>query len=86
MSLWDWTLKAYAQGGVPEACLALQDAHGQNTSLLLWSGLGGGPPIPRPCWRWPPTSRPAPGTALALVPRAGNVRRALKAPARRSRR
>lgn len=37
MSLWDWTLKAYAQPGVPEACLALQDDHGQNTSLLLWA-------------------------------------------------
>lgn len=37
MALWDWTLKAYGQAGVPEACLALQDAHGQNTSLLLWA-------------------------------------------------
>jgi uncharacterized protein (TIGR02444 family) len=37
MSLWDWTLRAYGQAGVPEACLALQDDHGQNTSLLLWA-------------------------------------------------
>ena len=37
MALWDWTLKAYGQPGVPEACLALQDDHGQNTSLLLWA-------------------------------------------------
>ena len=37
MALWDWTLKAYGQAGVPEACLTLQDAHGQNTSLLLWA-------------------------------------------------
>jgi uncharacterized protein (TIGR02444 family) len=37
MSLWDWTLEAYARPGVPEACLTLQDAHGQNTSLLLWA-------------------------------------------------
>ena len=37
MALWDWMLKAYAQPGVPEACLALQDGHGQNTSLLLWA-------------------------------------------------
>lgn len=37
MSLWDWTLRAYAQPGVPEACLDLQDRHGQNTSLLLWA-------------------------------------------------
>jgi uncharacterized protein (TIGR02444 family) len=37
MSLWDWTLKAYGQAGVPQACLTLQDDHGQNTSLLLWA-------------------------------------------------
>jgi len=37
MSLWDWTLKAYAQPGAPEACLALQDEFGQNTSFLLWA-------------------------------------------------
>jgi uncharacterized protein (TIGR02444 family) len=37
MSLWDWTLKAYAQPGVPEACLRLQDVLGQNTDLLLWA-------------------------------------------------
>ena len=37
MSLWDWTLAAYALPGTPEACLALQDQHGQNTSLLLWA-------------------------------------------------
>ena len=37
MSLWDWTLDAYGRPGVPEACLSLQDDHGQNTSLLLWA-------------------------------------------------
>jgi uncharacterized protein (TIGR02444 family) len=37
MALWDWTLNAYAQPGVPETCLALQDDHGQNTPLLLWA-------------------------------------------------
>ena len=37
MGLWDWTLEAYAQPGVPAACLTLQDDHGQNTSLLLWA-------------------------------------------------
>lgn len=37
MSLWDWTLEAYARPGVPEACLALQDDHGLNTSFLLWA-------------------------------------------------
>lgn len=37
MALWDWTLEAYSQAGVPEACLTLQDRYGQNTSLLLWA-------------------------------------------------
>lgn len=37
MGLWDETLKAYARPGVPEACLVLQDSHGQNTTLLLWA-------------------------------------------------
>jgi uncharacterized protein (TIGR02444 family) len=37
MGLRDWTLEAYGQPGVPEACLALQDTHGQMTSFLLWA-------------------------------------------------
>jgi uncharacterized protein (TIGR02444 family) len=37
VGIWDWALEAYARPGVAEACLALQDAHGQNTSLLLWA-------------------------------------------------
>jgi uncharacterized protein (TIGR02444 family) len=37
MSLWGWTLEAYARPGVPEICLQLQDDHGQNTSFLLWA-------------------------------------------------
>jgi len=43
MSLWDWTLHAYGRPGVPEATLALQDAHGQNTSFLLWAVWAEGP-------------------------------------------
>jgi uncharacterized protein (TIGR02444 family) len=39
--LWDWTLAAYGRAGVPEACLHLQDQHGQNTSLLLWAAWAG---------------------------------------------
>jgi uncharacterized protein (TIGR02444 family) len=35
--IWEWALAAYARPGVPDACLALQDVHGQNTSLLLWA-------------------------------------------------
>ncbi|MBU1375321.1 MAG: TIGR02444 family protein [Alphaproteobacteria bacterium] len=37
MAIWDWVLEAYGRPGVPEACLTLQDVHGQNTSLLLWA-------------------------------------------------
>ncbi len=37
MSLWDWTLAAYGREGTPQATLALQDGHGQNTSFLLWA-------------------------------------------------
>ena len=77
MSLWEWTLEAYGQPGVPEACLALQDQYGQNTSLLLWAV-------------WAETDDPdllaraADAAhlweATALVPLRA-VRRALKAPA-----
>jgi uncharacterized protein (TIGR02444 family) len=74
MALWDWTLQAYGQAGVPEACLRLQDEFGQNTSLLLWAVwaettdpavLGRAADIAR---RW---------EALALAP-IRTVRRALK--------
>lgn len=37
MRLWDWALKAYARQPVAEACLHLQDAHGQNVPYLLWA-------------------------------------------------
>ena len=43
MSLWAWALEAYGQPGVPEATLALQDSHGQNTSFLLWAVWAEGP-------------------------------------------
>lgn len=35
--LWDWALDAYARQPVAEACLHLQDAHGQNVPYLLWA-------------------------------------------------
>jgi uncharacterized protein (TIGR02444 family) len=75
MGLWDWTLEAYGQPGVPEACLTLQDEHGQMTSFLLWAVwaetadaalLARAADIAR---RW---------DALALTP-TRDVRRALKA-------
>jgi len=37
MGIWEWVLEAYALEGAPEACLTLQDRHGQNTSFLLWA-------------------------------------------------
>ena len=37
MRLWDWALEAYARQPVAEACLHLQDAHGQNVPYLLWA-------------------------------------------------
>jgi uncharacterized protein (TIGR02444 family) len=39
--LWDWALRAYAGEGVAEACLALQDDHGQCVPLLLWAAWRG---------------------------------------------
>jgi uncharacterized protein (TIGR02444 family) len=36
VSLWDFALWLYARPGVEAACLALQDAHDQCVSLLLW--------------------------------------------------
>ena len=35
-SLWDFALGVYAQPGVAQACLALQDEQGADVCLLLW--------------------------------------------------
>jgi uncharacterized protein (TIGR02444 family) len=37
VSFWDWALAAYDRPGVAEACLTLQDDHGQQTAYLLWA-------------------------------------------------
>ncbi len=37
MSLWEWSIRAWAAPGVEGACLDLQDAQGQNIPLLLWA-------------------------------------------------
>ena len=34
---WEWAVAAYAGEGVAEACLTLQDDHGQCVPLLLWA-------------------------------------------------
>lgn len=72
--IWEWMLEAYGRPGVAEATLTLQDAHGQNTALLLWAV-------------WSETGDPAllaraaavtrAWEAVALVP-LRDVRRALK--------
>jgi len=36
MTLWDYAVAVHARAGVDEACLELQDRHGQCVSLLLW--------------------------------------------------
>lgn len=38
---WDWAVRAYAGDGVAEACLSLQDDHGQCVPLLLWAAWRG---------------------------------------------
>ncbi len=40
MSLWDWAVQAYGRPGVADACLDLQDRHGQSVPLLLWAAWG----------------------------------------------
>jgi uncharacterized protein (TIGR02444 family) len=76
VGLWDWALRAYGHEGVPQACLALQDDHGQNTSFLLWAV-------------WAETADAAQLAAAAAVARGWDVlalspirtvRRALKSP------
>ncbi|NBB16349.1 TIGR02444 family protein [Caulobacter sp. SLTY] len=39
MSFWTWALAAYGRPGVAEACLMLQDDHGQQTAFLLWAAF-----------------------------------------------
>lgn len=34
---WDWALEAYGRDGVADACVDLQDRHGQCVPLLLWA-------------------------------------------------
>jgi uncharacterized protein (TIGR02444 family) len=78
MRLWDWALEAYARQPVAEACLHLQDAHGQNVPYPAVGRLDGGR---GPCRRT--SSRRgqdhARWDAEVGAPLRG-VRRALKAP------
>lgn len=74
MSLWAWALEAYGQPGVPEATLALQDSHGQNTSYLLWAVWAEGPE-PETLAKAVAVARAWDATALVPI---REVRRALK--------
>ena len=77
MSLWDWAVTAYAAPGVAEACLELQDSHGQNTCFLLWaawSGAADSDLLAR-------AAETAKGWETAVLVPMRAARRALKAPA-----
>jgi uncharacterized protein (TIGR02444 family) len=37
MRFWTWALEAYGRPGAAQACLDLQDAHGQCVPYLLWA-------------------------------------------------
>lgn len=75
MSFWDWALAAYDRPGVAEACLVLQDDHGQQTAYLLWAA-----------WASPPDAALADGAELArhweatILGPVRQARRALKTP------
>jgi uncharacterized protein (TIGR02444 family) len=50
MRFWTWALEAYARPGAAEACLDLQDRHGQSVPYLLWAAWAAqaGRPLDRP--------------------------------------
>src|ERR1700750_1323899 len=50
MRFWTWALEAYARPGAAQACLDLQDHHGQCVPFLLWAAWAAreGPPPYRP--------------------------------------
>jgi uncharacterized protein (TIGR02444 family) len=37
MKFWTWALQAYGKPGAAQACLDLQDQHGQSVPYLLWA-------------------------------------------------
>ncbi len=42
MNFWTWALEAYARPGAAQACLTLQDDHGQCVPYLLWAAWAAG--------------------------------------------
>lgn len=76
MAIWEWVLEAYARPGAPQACLTLQDAHGQNISFLLWAVYA---EVKDPALLAMAAEAARAWDRTALVPLRG-VRRALKQP------
>lgn len=76
VGIWAWALQAYGRPGVPEAAIALQDDHGQNTSLLLWAVYA---EVTDPALLTRAAEATRAWDRTALVPLRG-VRRALKPP------
>ncbi|MDO9338517.1 MAG: TIGR02444 family protein [Caulobacter sp.] len=72
---WDWALAAYDRPGVAEACLSLQDDHGQQTAYLLWAAWAS--PAERPLADGAELARHWEAAILGPVRQS---RRALKAP------
>lgn len=73
-AFWAWALAAYDREGVADACLALQDDHGQQTAYLLWAAWAG--PDPAMMARGAALARRWEAEALAPIRAA---RRAMKA-------
>ncbi len=50
MTFWTWALEAYGRPGAAQACLDLQDQHGQCVPYLLWAAWAAreGRPLARP--------------------------------------
>jgi len=74
--IWNWVVAAYGRPGVADACLRLQDEHGQSTSLLLWAVWSG---VSEPGTLARAAELVRSWEAQALIP-LRTARRALKAP------
>lgn len=80
MSLWDWALEAYARPGVAEACLELQDHHGQSVPYLLWAAWAAQSGVILPATELTAAAWLSRAWDEAAVAPLRQVRRRLKAP------
>jgi uncharacterized protein (TIGR02444 family) len=75
MTFWSWALAAYGRPDAAEACLDLQDSHGQSVPYLLWAAWAA------------QEGRPLPASALTLgASLAGRWEQAAVGPLRQARR